>query len=258
MGRLNITLCATTAAGLAALAALTPSAYAADETAPTARTGPAAHAAPVATFAPAFPAAPEFPATAVFPPALGFAAAPAHPARPAAPEVPAAPRPAAPVAPAVPASTAAGREVIVTPSSPAAGDDVTLTVRGCSARTGKAVSSAFVADVHLAGADGGLTGETKVRSTLEPGPYDVKITCGEYTIKGSITVVAATDGPHPTTPASPIAPVPAGGGGMAPLVMSSSRSDGPGTAQAITGLVLAGVAAVAVALRSARRSRRTD
>ncbi|GAA3233033.1 hypothetical protein GCM10020256_48890 [Streptomyces thermocoprophilus] len=45
---------------------------------------------------------------------------------------------------------------------------------------------------------------------------------------------------------------------MAPLVMSSSRSDGPGTAQAITGLVLAGVAAVAVALRSARRSRRTD
>ncbi len=35
------------------------------------------------------------------------------------------------------------------------------------------------------------------------------------------------------------------------------RAAGPGTAQTVVGLLLAGVAAAAVALRSARRSRRT-
>ncbi|MGW4004162.1 hypothetical protein [Streptomyces nigra] len=38
--------------------------------------------------------------------------------------------------------------------------------------------------------------------------------------------------------------------------MVDAREDGPGTAHTVTGLVLAGVAATAVALRSARRSRR--
>ncbi|MFF9273647.1 hypothetical protein [Streptomyces griseosporeus] len=170
--------------------------------------------------------------------------------------------PVAPTASAASAaSTASGsgdREVSVTPSTPAAGADVALRVRGCSGMTGTAVSSAFVADVHLAGADGTLAGETKVRSTLRPGPYDVKITCADFTIKGSITVVAPGAQPHPTAPASPVAPVPAGGGGTARLAVSPSHAEGPGTAHAVTGLVLAGVAAVAVALRSARRSRRTD
>ncbi|MFF9620002.1 hypothetical protein [Streptomyces griseosporeus] len=170
-----------------------------------------------------------------------------------------------PVAPTASAASAADdRGVSVTPSTPVAGADVALKVRGCSGRTGTAVSSAFVADVHLAGADGTLAGETKVRTTLEPGPYDVKITCADFTIKGRITVVAHGAQPHPTAPteptapASPVAPVPAGGGGTARLAVSPSHSEGPGTAHAVTGLVLAGVAAVAVALRSARRSRRTD
>ncbi|MFF7789471.1 hypothetical protein [Streptomyces sp. NPDC007991] len=61
-------------------------------------------------------------------------------------------------------------------------------------------------------------------------------------------------GPH----ASPVAPVQAGGGGAADLVAAEDRGAGPGTAQGVTGLVLAGVAAVVVALGGVRRSRGTD
>lgn len=58
-------------------------------------------------------------------------------------------------------------------------------------------------------------------------------------------------GHHPT----PHAPVHAGGGGAAQL--AAAEEDGPGTPHTVIGLVLAGVAAVAVAYRSVRR-RRTD
>lgn len=61
-------------------------------------------------------------------------------------------------------------------------------------------------------------------------------------------------GAHP----SPIAPVQAGGGGAADLVAAEDRGAGPGTAQGVTGLVLAGVAAVVVALGGVRRRRGTD
>ncbi|MGK5695835.1 hypothetical protein ACSNOJ_23590 [Streptomyces sp. URMC 128] len=61
-------------------------------------------------------------------------------------------------------------------------------------------------------------------------------------------------GAHP----SPVAPVRAGGGGAADLVAAEDRGAGPGTAQGVTGLVLAGVAAVVVALGGVRRSRGTD
>jgi hypothetical protein len=56
-----------------------------------------------------------------------------------------------------------------------------------------------------------------------------------------------------SAPASPVAPVHAGGGGTARLAATDARVAGPGTKQAVIGLVLAGVAAVAVAVRSARR-----
>ncbi|CAL9313893.1 hypothetical protein [Streptomyces sp. SudanB52_2052] len=62
----------------------------------------------------------------------------------------------------------------------------------------------------------------------------------------------------PSPHASPVAPVQAGGGGAADLVAAEERGAGPGTAQGVTGLVLAGVAAVVVALGGVRRSRRTD
>ncbi|MFJ4278871.1 hypothetical protein [Streptomyces massasporeus] len=65
--------------------------------------------------------------------------------------------------------------------------------------------------------------------------------------------------PHrPSAPASPVAPVQAGGGGAAELVAAEERGAGPGTAQGVTGLALAGVAALVVALRGLRRGRGTD
>ncbi|ARP70397.1 hypothetical protein LK07_12095 [Streptomyces pluripotens] len=155
------------------------------------------------------------------------------------------------------AHAADGGSVSVTPASPAPGADVALRVRGCTGPQGTAVSAAFVADARLTGGQGTLAGETRVRSSLRPGAYDVKITCAEYVIKGRITVVeeGAARPLEPTgVPASPVAPVHAGGGGTAHFATVAASGSGPGTAQAVTGLVLAGIAAVAVGLR-ARRSR---
>ncbi|MEV0980676.1 hypothetical protein [Streptomyces sp. NPDC049915] len=173
------------------------------------------------------------------------------------------------------AYAADGGAVSVSPSSPAPGADVSLTVHGCAGGTGTgtAVSAAFVADAHLAGAGGTLAGETKIRSSVTPGAYDVKVTCADRTVKGKVTVVARgghtappSHEPPASAPASPIAPVHAGGGGTARLTAESTarltaadaHADGPGIAHAVMGLVLAGVAAAAVGVRGvARRSRRT-
>lgn len=154
------------------------------------------------------------------------------------------------------AQAADGGSVSVTPSSPAPGADLTLRVTGCAGRTATAASAAFVADARLTGAGGSLAGETRVRSTIRPGSYDVKITCADFEVKGRITVVGDKS---TTAPASPAAPVNAGGGWTAThLSAMQPRATGPGTGHAVTGLVLAGVAAVAVVLRSSRRSRGTD
>ncbi|MFF4830704.1 hypothetical protein [Streptomyces sp. NPDC001315] len=161
------------------------------------------------------------------------------------------------------ADPAGGGSVSVTPSSPAPGADVALRVSGCVGTTATAVSSAFVSDARLAGTDGALAGETRIRSTVEPGSYDVRITCADVQVKGTVTVAgggpAAPYAPaSPYVSASPIAPVDAGGGGTAHFASVDVHADGPGTAHTVTGLILAGVAATAVALRSGRRSRRTD
>jgi hypothetical protein len=154
-----------------------------------------------------------------------------------------------------------GGTVSVTPSKPAPGAEVTLKVTGCGGKSATAASSAFVADARLVGAGGTLTGETRVRSSIEPGTYDVRIACVDFTVKGRIEVVVSPSHSRapsvPTLPASPVAPVPAGGGGTAPLAADEARVSGPGTAQTVTGLVLAGVAAAVVAFRGARRSRRS-
>ncbi|MEU9912815.1 hypothetical protein [Streptomyces sp. NPDC051001] len=157
------------------------------------------------------------------------------------------------------AHAADGAAVAVTPSSPAPGTDIALRVSGCADRTGTAVSAAFVADVRLTGAGGTpsgggtLVGETRVRTELRAGSYDVQVTCGGTSRKAAVTVVQE---PSPHT--SPVAPVQAGGGGTAHLGAVDARTAGPGIAQAVTGLVLAGVAAAAVVLRRVRRSRGTD
>ncbi|MGW7721894.1 hypothetical protein ACWGJ6_00840 [Streptomyces canus] len=157
------------------------------------------------------------------------------------------------------AQAADGGSVSVTPSSPAAGADLTLRVTGCAGKTATAASAAFVADARLTGADGSLAGETRVRSSIEPGPYDVEITCADFQVKGRITVVAPQGATATATAlATPVAPVNAGGGWTAThLSAMEPQPTGPGTGQTVTGLVLAGVAAVAVVLRRSRRSRGT-
>lgn len=158
------------------------------------------------------------------------------------------------LAPAAAAAYAAdGDGLSVTPSSPTPGTDIALRVTGCADRTGTATSAAFVAEVRLTGAGGGtLVGETRVRSEMKVGSYDVHVTCGGEARKGALTVVDKAARPSPY--ASPVAPVHAGGGGTATPVAASA---GPGTAHTVTGLVLAGVAAVAVLLRGSRRRRRS-
>ncbi|MCX5421078.1 hypothetical protein [Streptomyces sp. NBC_00078] len=179
----------------------------------------------------------------------------------------------------------------VTPSAPAPGADLALRVTGCAKRTATAHSTAFVADARLAGTDGTLAGDTRVRASAEAGPYDVNITCGGFQVKGRLTVVSpsetgsqgqgqgqAQSEPEaqalsddssavpavprapvsPAAPASPVAPVHAGGGGTARFATVDVSAAGPGTGQAVTGLVLVGVAAAAVALLSARRGRGKD
>ncbi|MFH9082897.1 hypothetical protein [Streptomyces sp. NPDC017673] len=167
------------------------------------------------------------------------------------------------VAAVAPSARAAdGDAVTVAPASPAPGGDVTLRVSGCSGEQGSAASSAFVADARLTGAQGSLSGETRVRSALEPGTYTVKVTCAGTVLTGSLTVArpgAAAGLPEepirlPARSASPIAPVPAGGGGTTHFATVATSGSGPDAVQAATGLALAGIAAVAVGLR-ARRSR---
>ncbi|WP_225822830.1 hypothetical protein [Streptomyces naphthomycinicus] len=171
------------------------------------------------------------------------------------------------VAPA--AHAEGGGSVTVTPASPAPGDDVTLRVSGCGGGQGTAASAAFVADAALTPgqglldrATGVLKGETRVRSALAAGAYAVKVTCADSVITGRLTVggPGAAQAAEPARPdpehASPIAPVPAGGGGTAHFATVATSASGPDTGQTVTGLALAGVAAAAVGLR-ARRSRGT-
>ncbi|MEU6506639.1 hypothetical protein [Streptomyces sp. NPDC046942] len=210
-----------------------------------------------------------------------------------------------------------GGSVDVTPGSPAPGTDVSLRVHGCSGPEGTAVSTAFVADARLTGRQGTLSGETRVRSSLAPGTYDVRVTCADFVFNSRLTILdrgigagrGADQGvgpgtdhgtdpgsgqgigrgtdqasgrgsdqgagrgtdqasgrgtdqrtgpvdqpdPRPDAAASPVAPVHAGGGGTATHFATVATSEsGPGTAQTLTGLGLAGIAALAVGLRAHR------
>lgn len=171
-----------------------------------------------------------------------------------------------------PAAYAADGGVSVSPASPGPGSDVQLRALGCTGTTGTAVSTAFVADARLTGQGGVLVGDTRVRSSATPGSYAVKVSCDgrQDRVTGTVTVGAA-GGPTslrsalavptplasvlglPTGLASPVAPVHAGGGGTAHFASVDARSSSPGTKHAVIGLVLASAAAVAVAVRSARR-----
>ena len=169
-------------------------------------------------------------------------------------------------------------DVSVSPANPTPGSDIQVRARGCPTGTSgaAATSQAFVADALLAGRTGELVGDTRIRSTLTPGTYDIKVTCGGLGHKaddaaepgktdevdevdeatGTLTVVKKPPAPAPAAPSahqSPTAPVSAGGGATARLSSVEERAEGPGTPHTVVGLVLAGVAAVAVAVRSVRR-----
>ncbi len=167
----------------------------------------------------------------------------------------------APIAPAHAAHAADGGGVSVSPAAPAPGTDVTLRVPDCTQKTAVAVSAAFASDVRMAlsAGDGVLVGSSRVRPSVEAGAYAVRVTCGDRARQGTLTV---DEGRRPSAPASPVAPVDAGGGGTARLAADhaqEARPEPPGTAHTVTGLALAGIAAVAVALRGVRsRSRGTD
>ncbi|MFD8213030.1 hypothetical protein ACFV2U_04695 [Streptomyces sp. NPDC059697] len=171
-----------------------------------------------------------------------------------------------------PAAYAADGGVSVSPASPAPGSDIQLRALGCTGTTGTAVSTAFVADARLTGQGGVLVGDTRVRSSAAAGTYEVKVSCDgrQDRVTGTVTVAAAGGATSlrsalavptplrsvlavPTGLASPVAPVHAGGGGTAHFASVDARSSSPGTKHAVIGLVLASAAAVAVAVRSARR-----
>ncbi|MEV5339139.1 hypothetical protein AB0K93_11715 [Streptomyces sp. NPDC052676] len=123
------------------------------------------------------------------------------------------------------AHAANGGGVQVSPSSPAPGGAIALRGTGCPGKTGTAASDAFVSDARLTvAADGALAGETLVRSTARPGPYDVRIVCGEKSLKTRLTVglAASADPATPTAPASPPEPDPA-----APIAPASSAAPDP-------------------------------
>jgi hypothetical protein len=163
------------------------------------------------------------------------------------------------------AHAADGGSVSVTPAAPAPGADVTVQTGGCTGGQGTATSGAFVTDALLTGGQGSLAGETRVRTSVTPGTYDVKVTCSGRVLRGRITVAAGGGGGlgqleqllrPPSDSASPVAPVHAGGGGTAHFATVATSGSGPGTLQEVTGLALAGIAAVAVGFRT-RRSRGT-
>jgi hypothetical protein len=166
--------------------------------------------------------------------------------------------------------------VAVAPVAPRPGTDVRVTVNGCGGRTGTAASDAFVTEARLTGTgtDGSLTGETRVRTGARPGAYRVRVRCDGVPERFTEVKVADARGRAavPGRPASPTAPVPAGGGGLAreeaeararaeaearARAEAEAEAAAPGAAQTVTGVVLAGVAAAVVVLvpRAAQRRR---
>ncbi|MFI2235534.1 hypothetical protein [Streptomyces chrestomyceticus] len=101
------------------------------------------------------------------------------------------PGPALASAPRAPA--AAAGTVAVTPSALAPGTETALQVTGCTGRDGRATSAAFVDAVPLAGVAAGLVGDARVRSTADPGTYNVSVHCDgeDARAAGSFEVVPA-------------------------------------------------------------------
>lgn len=164
-----------------------------------------------------------------------------------------------PVAATAPAF-AHDKEKVQATASPAradAGAKVEISVTGCDGTTGTAGSGAFTGDAKLTGRDGdkySLNGTATIRNGLV-GSYDITVICDGHPHQGVGTIQVGQENPvGQENRTEPVSPVRAGGGGTAQLA-AHSQEEGPGTRHAVIGLVLAGVAAVAVAFRSVRRRR---
>ncbi|MFR9791014.1 hypothetical protein ACL07V_20530 [Streptomyces sp. MB22_4] len=166
--------------------------------------------------------------------------------------------------PAPAAHAADGGTLAAAPEAPAPGADVTLWVTGCTGRQATAASRAFTADARLTGGQGTLSGRTRVGSAVGPGSYDVRVTCADRVVSGTIRVVAGNEAVAGNEPAAgneavaqgkgaSAVPVDAGTGATAHFATVATSGSGPDTAQAVTGLALASIAAVAVGLRARRR-----
>ncbi|MCM3296949.1 hypothetical protein [Streptomyces pseudogriseolus] len=157
------------------------------------------------------------------------------------------------------AYAADGGGVLVVPAAPAPGADIALGVTGCDAREAVAQSPALVSDARLTPAGDGLAGDARVRSTLTAGTYEVTVVCDGTEHKGTLEVVrkrTPAAGAGPSAHPSPVAPVNAGGGGAARAIADGRERHGPGTAQTVVALALAGTAALTVH-RAARRQARS-
>ncbi|MFI8201975.1 hypothetical protein [Streptomyces sp. NPDC085937] len=171
-----------------------------------------------------------------------------------------------------------GGGLSVTPAAPAPGSDIALRVTGCDAREAVARSPALVSEARLTRTGDGLAGDSRVRSTLTAGTYAVTYACDGTERKAALKVtpppaaagepaLPAAQGPQtsqtrapqtrtPQTHPSPVAPVNAGGGGTARAVAADRERHGPGTAQTVVALALAGTAALTVHRRARRQARR--
>ncbi|MES9555360.1 hypothetical protein ABZ776_10895 [Streptomyces sp. NPDC007076] len=145
-----------------------------------------------------------------------------------------------------------------TPSSLVPGGETDLRLEGCEGGGATGRSDAFVSEARFSpAAGGGLVTRARISSNASPGDYDLRVDCEDgkgttgATATGTLTVVDRGR-------ATPLAPVAAGGGGATLFAGRDARQDGPGAVHAVIGLVLAAVAAVAVAFRSARRRPATD
>jgi len=93
------------------------------------------------------------------------------------------------------AQAAASGDVSVQPGTVAPGGQVSVFGLSCTASTGTATSPAFSAPIALSMLSNSTGGVGTVSSSAKPGTWPVTVTCGNKTLTGSITVVAAVTTP---------------------------------------------------------------
>ncbi|WP_256103198.1 hypothetical protein [Streptomyces sp. ODS05-4] len=153
------------------------------------------------------------------------------------------------------------------PATAAPGAGLEVEVTGCASGHGEVRSPAFFSAAELAGRDGAgrsLHGATTAASHARAGGHPLHVVCDGRTHRDAGTVQVAQQEPvsprrgtgsaGAVTAASADEPLSLSAA-QAPMDLVAADEQGPGTPHTVIGLVLAGVAAVAVALRTSRRRR---